>query len=211
MRGTVQGVGFRPFVYRTARALGIGGSVANTTAGVTIEAEGAPEALAGFVRAMRQGPPPPARVAAVEVLALAPSGETAFAIGPSAEAGARSATILPDLATCEDCLREIFDPRDRRYRYPFTNCTHCGPRYSIIEDLPYDRGAHVDAALPDVRGLPRRIRGSGGPPLPRRAQCLPCLRAELGAVGSGGEGRSRNVTRRCLRLPRRSAAAPSLR
>ena len=139
VQGTVQGVGFRPFVYRTACELGIGGSVANTTAGVSIEAEGPPDAVAQFVHAIRRGPAPPARVTAVDIEARAPVGDTAFEFRPTEAAGTRSATVLPDLSTCPDCLRELFDPDNRRYRYPFTNCTHCGPRYSIIEDLPYDR------------------------------------------------------------------------
>ena len=139
VRGTVQGVGFRPFVYRTAQEFGIAGSVANTPTGVSIEAEGPLSALARFVDTIRQGPPPPARVTGVAVQALFPVGEAAFQIRPSAATGVRSANILPDLSTCAACLREVFDPGDRRYRYPFTNCTHCGPRYSVIEALPYDR------------------------------------------------------------------------
>ena len=105
VRGTVQGVGFRPFVYRTACELGIGGSVANTTAGVSIEAEGPPDAVAQFVRAIRRGPAPPARVTAVDIDALAPVGDTAFEFRPTEVAGTRSATVLPDLSTCADCLQ----------------------------------------------------------------------------------------------------------
>ena len=192
VRGTVQGVGFRPFVYRTAHALGVVGSVANTTDGVIIEAEGAPEAVAGFVSAVRLGPPPPARVAEVDVLPLTPNGETAFEIRPSAAAGVRSATVLPDLSTCSDCLREVFDRGNRRYRYPFTNCTHCGPRYSIVEDLPYDRSRTSMRRFPMCAGCRSRIRGPVGSAIPRRAECLPSLRTEPGALGRGGEGGRRS-------------------
>ncbi len=139
VRGTVQGVGFRPFVFRSAVRLGLGGSVANTPAGVRIEAEGPPDAVAAFVAAIRAGPPPPAQVAGLDVETIVATGEAAFTIAPSATAGARDTGVLPDLATCAECLRELLDPADRRYRYPFINCTHCGPRYSIVEGLPYDR------------------------------------------------------------------------
>ena len=140
IRGTVQGVGFRPFVYRQANARHIGGWVANTPAGVTIEAEGSPEAIAAFLHHLRNDAPPHARIAAIETQSLPPTGSADFAIVASASDGRHGAAVLPDLATCPDCLRELFDPLNRRYRYPFINCTQCGPRYSIIEDLPYDRG-----------------------------------------------------------------------
>ena len=137
--GAVQGVGFRPFVYRQAVALGLVGWVENSPAGVSIEAEGAPDRIAALLRALRENPPPNAVVAAIDAQEIDTGGEGGFAIRHSAAAGARTASVLPDLATCEDCLAELFDPADRRYRYPFINCTHCGPRYSIVEDIPYDR------------------------------------------------------------------------
>jgi hydrogenase maturation protein HypF len=139
IRGTVQGVGFRPFVYRHATALGLSGSVVNTGAGVVVQAEGDRAALASLIETIRSRPPPHARIAAVETAECATLGEASFTIGRSAMGGERAAEILPDLATCDDCLCELFDPADRRHRYPFINCTQCGPRYSIIEDLPYDR------------------------------------------------------------------------
>ena len=137
--GVVQGVGFRPSVYRRARQFGVAGFVANSPAGVTIEAEGAAGAVADFVRTVVDAPPRGARVVNVEIETLAPIGDVAFEVRTSLLEGERAAAVLPDLATCDDCLRELFDPADRRHRYPFTNCTHCGPRYSIVEDLPYDR------------------------------------------------------------------------
>jgi hydrogenase maturation protein HypF len=136
--GTVQGVGFRPFVWREATARGLAGYVVNTPGGVTLEAEGTAESVEALVGALRQPPPPAATVTLAREM-LAPIGETGFSIRDSALGGTRSAAVLPDLATCDACLAEVLDPRNRRYRYPFTNCTHCGPRYSIITDLPYDR------------------------------------------------------------------------
>ncbi|MDE2133203.1 MAG: carbamoyltransferase HypF [Alphaproteobacteria bacterium] len=139
VRGAVQGVGFRPFVYRQAQKLGVSGWVENTAFGVRLEAEGIPDAIATLLRMIREIPPPNASIVSIDVEELNWRGDDGFVIRPSAADGARSAQILPDLATCEDCLRELFDPNDRRYLYPFINCTHCGPRYSIVEDVPYDR------------------------------------------------------------------------
>jgi hydrogenase maturation protein HypF len=139
VRGAVQGVGFRPFVYRRATALGLAGWVYNSGEGVAVEAEGGADDLSMFLDALRTSPPKNAMVAAIDVQRIEPRGEAAFTIRPSETTGARLAQPLPDLATCPDCLAELFDPTDRRYRYPFTNCTQCGPRFSIIEDMPYDR------------------------------------------------------------------------
>jgi hydrogenase maturation protein HypF len=139
VRGAVQGVGFRPFVYREATAHGLAGWVGNSPEGVTIEVEGGSDGIAGLVEAIRRSPPGPARVAGVTMQAIAPCGEGGFSIRNSRADGAREAQILADLATCDACLAEMRDPADRRYRYPFVNCTQCGPRYSIVEDIPYDR------------------------------------------------------------------------
>lgn len=139
VRGAVQGVGFRPFVHRRATALRLAGWVSNSGEGVTVEAEGHADALSALVATIRQSPPPNAKVTAVEIREIEPVGEAIFAIRPSKTADVRTAHVLPDIATCPDCLAELFDSSDRRYRYPFINCTECGPRYSIIEDMPYDR------------------------------------------------------------------------
>ncbi len=139
VRGAVQGVGFRPFIYRRAAALGLAGWVSNGADGVTVEAEGAADRLAVLVGVIRQMPPPNAAVVGIETQEMVPWGEAGFAIRESEAVGTRSTQVLPDLATCEAFLSELFDPRDRRYLYPFINCTRCGPRYSIVEDLPYDR------------------------------------------------------------------------
>ncbi len=139
VQGIVQGVGFRPFVYALARRSGLTGFVFNDSRGVTIEVEGAAAALEGFREALLTEAPPLARIEHCEVEELAPCHDRAFVIAHSREALERSALISPDTATCVDCLRELFDPQDRRYFYPFINCTNCGPRFTIIEDVPYDR------------------------------------------------------------------------
>lgn len=139
IHGAVQGVGFRPFVYRLATELKLTGWVLNSAQGVFIEAEGPKEQLEEFLRRLERDKPPRAFIQSLEASWLDPIGYMEFSIRHSDESGQKIAFILPDIATCPDCLREIFDPRDRRYRYPFTNCTNCGPRFSIIEALPYDR------------------------------------------------------------------------
>jgi hydrogenase maturation protein HypF len=139
VRGAVQGVGFRPFVHRQATGLGLAGWVANSAEGVLIEAEGERGGLNALVDAIRNSAPRHATVTQIQVAEARPLGETTFAIRPSARGGSRAAQVLPDLAPCEACLAELFDPSDRRRGYPFINCTQCGPRFSIIEDLPYDR------------------------------------------------------------------------
>ena len=138
IRGAVQGVGFRPFVYRLATGLGLSGWVANTSQGVTVEVEGPQARLEEFVLRVEQDAPPRSSISSLEFSVLDEAGYAGFEIRESA-GGPKTAVVLPDIATCADCLREIFDLSDRRYRYPFTNCTNCGPRFSIVESLPYDR------------------------------------------------------------------------
>lgn len=137
--GAVQGVGFRPFVYRLAMEMGLGGWVLNSSAGLVVEVDGAPEELQRFLCRLEAEQPAAAVVLAREASFLAPAGFTRFEIVASDQASERSAAVLPDLATCPQCLAELSDPANRRYRYPFTNCTQCGPRYSIVLDIPYDR------------------------------------------------------------------------
>jgi len=128
MTGAVQGVGFRPFVYRLASTEKLGGFVCNTGDGVSIEVEGAMPALERFLTRLDSELPPHAAVFRRRTAPLAPVGDDAFVIAPSAQASAGGAVVMADLATCPDCLREILDPGDRRHRYPFTSCVHCGPR-----------------------------------------------------------------------------------
>ncbi|MCL4506094.1 MAG: carbamoyltransferase HypF [Chloroflexi bacterium] len=139
IRGAVQGVGFRPFVYRLAAEMGLPGWVINSSQGVFIEVEGDKARLDTFLLRIEREKPPRSFIQSLESSFLDPLGFDTFEIRHSEESGAKSVLVLPDLAICPDCLREIFDPSNRRYLYPFTNCTNCGPRYSIIEGLPYDR------------------------------------------------------------------------
>lgn len=144
--GIVQGVGMRPFVYREAMAHGICGWVLNAGDGVHIEAHAPGEALDEFVDALSEHAPAASRVEHVEVVDLAPgnwdaANERDFRIVASQDQTAHTTLISPDIATCDDCLRELFDPADRRFHYPFINCTNCGPRFTIIRSLPYDRAA----------------------------------------------------------------------
>lgn len=144
--GIVQGVGMRPFVYREAMAHGICGWVLNAGDGVHIEAHAQSETLDEFVAALSEHAPAASRVEHVEVMDLAPgdrnaANEQGFRIVASQDQTAHTTLISPDIATCDDCLRELFDPADRRFHYPFINCTNCGPRFTIIRSLPYDRAA----------------------------------------------------------------------
>ena len=141
VRGAVQGVGFRPFVYRLAGELAVRGFVRNSAEGAWIEAEAESDGavLGQFVSRLRSELPPRSFITSLELSHLPPLGFADFRIEESSSASPSVAVVLPDLATCPDCVRELFDPRNRRHRYPFINCTQCGPRYSIVEAMPYDR------------------------------------------------------------------------
>ena len=139
IRGAVQGVGFRPFVYRLATELGLAGWVSNTSQGVFIEAEGTKDVLDQFVLRVGREKPPRSFVQSFEFSFLDPVGFKSFEIKESDGTGPKTVLVLPDIATCPECLSEMSDPSNRRYLYPFTNCTNCGPRFSIILSLPYDR------------------------------------------------------------------------
>jgi hydrogenase maturation protein HypF len=154
VRGAVQGVGFRPFVHRLAHELGLGGRVVNDGRGVRLEVEGPPGALELFRERLRSGPPRAAVIETITERALEPVGEGEFRIRASDGDAAKSVAVLPDLATCPACLEEVFDPAARRFGYPFTNCTDCGPRFSIVVDLPWDRPRttmRAFALCPDCR------------------------------------------------------------
>ncbi|RNC68158.1 MAG: carbamoyltransferase HypF [Desulfuromonadales bacterium] len=147
IEGIVQGVGFRPFVFRLAERHGMTGWVRNTTAGVIIEAEGDAGQLAAFAAGLEREAPPLAVIAGVATAEVPPVGDTAFTILES-EGSSGTVRVPPDGDVCPDCLRELFDPADRRYRYPFINCTNCGPRYSLITGIPYDRPNTTMASFP---------------------------------------------------------------
>lgn len=203
--GIVQGVGFRPFVYREAVARGLAGWVLNASDGVHVEVAGPREAVADFARTLREDAPAAARVEDVRVAwdadavgtsdtdgapAKATADAAAFEIRHSEADAARTTLVSPDIATCPDCLRELFNPADRRYHYPFINCTNCGPRFTIIRDLPYDRPATSMAAFP----LCPECAAEYADPLDRRFHAQPdaCFACgphitwrERGASGAG--------------------------
>ena len=139
LRGAVQGVGFRPFVYRLATEMSLTGWVLNSSSGLTVEVEGPPEALRRFEERIESERPKASVVNVHESVWLAAEGATRFEIHASDADTGKSVNVLPDLATCSDCRAELFDPANRRFQYPFTNCTNCGPRYTIVVDIPYDR------------------------------------------------------------------------
>jgi hydrogenase maturation protein HypF len=139
VRGIVQGVGFRPFVYKLARSLGLSGYVFNSSAGVTIEIEGLTSEVEDFLKTLKENPPQLAEIAEIAVSEVAVEAGAGFSILNSREEAGEFALVSPDTGTCEACWRDFGDPSNRRYGYPFTNCTHCGPRYTIIRDIPYDR------------------------------------------------------------------------
>ena len=141
IRGVVQGVGFRPWVYRLATQGELGGHVRNDATGVTIEAFGSEEAIDLFMRRLEESPPPAAAIGEIRSWTIQADAVAPFSIVHSQETAERRISIPPDLATCPECVSEIFNPADRRYRYPFTNCTNCGPRFTITRDVPYDRPA----------------------------------------------------------------------
>ena len=143
LTGAVQGTGFRPCVYRLARELQLAGFVRNTTGGLHIEVEGEREDLRAFQDRLERERPPASVILSAEESWLEPTGATGFEILESEQSGSIEAAVLPDLATCPDCLAELRDPRERRFGYPFTNCTRCGPRFTIVLDLPYDRSRTV--------------------------------------------------------------------
>jgi len=139
LRGAVQGVGFRPFVYRLATQMALTGWVFNSSAGLVVEVEGRTEALENFAERLEREKPALSVVNVRESAWIATEGATHFEILASDHESAKTVNVLPDLATCPQCREELFDPANRRFHYPFTNCTDCGPRYTIVVDIPYDR------------------------------------------------------------------------
>ena len=139
VRGIVQGVGFRPYIYRLAHQFGLAGNILNSESGVLVEIEGHATDVEAFLSAMPREAPPLARILELEQTQIGPLGETVFTILESTRLHRAGTLISPDIATCDDCVREMFDPADRRYLYPFINCTNCGPRFTIVRGVPYDR------------------------------------------------------------------------
>jgi hydrogenase maturation protein HypF len=188
--GIVQGVGFRPFLYRLATVHGVSGWVRNTSVGVTAELEGDEATLQRLLVKIPEEAPPLAAIAKLQASAMEPKGDEGFIILPSNRGGG-SVQIAPDGGVCPDCLRELFDPADRRYRYPFITCTNCGPRYSIVTGVPYDRPFTTMAGFP----LCERCREEYVTPGNRRfhaqpiacPECGPRLRFVDAGNGSGNE------------------------
>jgi hydrogenase maturation protein HypF len=204
VRGAVQGVGFRPFVYRLAAAEALAGWVANTSEGLVIEVEGARDRLDRFVRRLASERPPHAVVHRMDSIDRAPTGASGFEIRASEEAGPSTTWLLPDLAPCADCCRELFDPVDRRHRYPFLNCTCCGPRYTIIETLPYDR---ANTAMRRFAMCPA-CRGEYENPRDRRFHAQPAACPDCGPQLELWDGGGRSLAARDQAL---RAAAEALR
>ncbi|MEV4788686.1 carbamoyltransferase HypF [Streptomyces tuirus] len=176
VRGTVQGVGFRPFVHRLATDLALAGFVSNTASGVLIEVEGPPDGVADFCDRLAQEPPPLAAVTGVGFEDLPATGaESTFGIR-STDRSPGSTLLPPDTATCPDCLRELRDPADRRHRHPFVTCTHCGPRFTIATGMPYDRAVTTMAGFPMCAACAREY----GDPLDRRFHAQPVACPDCG-------------------------------
>ncbi len=183
VRGAVQGVGFRPFVYRLATELALRGWVLNSSQGVFLEVEGERPAVDQFLLRLGKERPPRSVIQSLESSRLDPVGYESFEIRFSEESGPKTVLILPDIATCSDCLREVFDPYNRRHRYPFTNCTNCGPRFTIIKSLPSRSAEHVDEEIQDVSGLRGRVSRSAEPPLSRSTERVSALWSPTRTLG----------------------------
>ncbi len=169
VEGTVQGVGFRPFIYRLAHELDLGGHVLNDAHGVVIDAQGTPAAIDELLARIPAEAPPLAVVEQLSVSEQRLGARTPFVIAASAAGTSRDAPVAPDSATCPDCLRELFDPADRRFRYPFINCTNCGPRFTIVRGIPYDRPLTTMAGFV----MCERCRAEYEDPLDRRFHAQP--------------------------------------
>src|SRR5664279_5650004 len=182
LRGIVQGVGFRPFVYNLARRLDLAGYVLNDSSGLIAEVEGARSAIDAFLEALGTEHPPLAWIQDRAVTSLPPTGEGEFRIRPSVAETGKFALISPDIATCAACLADCTDPGNRRFGYAFTNCTNCGPRYTIIRDIPYDRPHTTMAGF----AMCAPCRAEYEDPANRRFHAQPNACAACGPALSGG-------------------------
>ncbi len=184
--GLVQGVGFRPFVWREATRLGLSGWVSNDPAGVVVEVEGYADAVTSLLAAL-QTPPPLARVDQVQQRFVATTGELGFEVRISDVIGARVAQVSPDTATCGDCLRELRDPSDRRFGYPFLNCTNCGPRFTIVLSVPYDRSRTTMASFPMCRACATEYQDPRNRRFHAEPVCCPACGPALEIIGAAGD------------------------
>ena len=193
IKGIVQGVGFRPFVYNLARRLELGGWVLNNSQGVELEIEGGDDSVTAFLYELEHGAPPLAVIDEVTVRQCALQGELEFYIRQSEEQGTNRAWVSPDVATCADCRREIADPEDKRYGYAFTNCTNCGPRYSIIKDVPYDRGATTMAEFPMCPSCQAEYDDPGNRRFHAQPNACPVCGPQYALVSQAGKWAGRDV------------------
>jgi hydrogenase maturation protein HypF len=185
--GVVQGVGFRPFVHSLATALSLTGRVGNDVDGVFIEVEGPPPDVENFLLALRGNAPPLAEIERVTTVEARPTGGTGFTIVASDPAGLRHALVPSDSATCADCLRELADPADRRFGYPFTNCTHCGPRFTIVRDVPYDRPLTTMSGFPMCEACTEEYDDPTDRRFHAQPTCCPACGPRLSLVDGRGE------------------------
>jgi len=185
--GIVQGVGFRPFVYRLALARGLAGFVANTPEGVVVEAQGSAPRLRDFLAALRREAPPLAWIGEIGSSSLALGDEEGFALLPSTASGPVSTLISPDVAVCEACLAEFLNPTDRRFRYPFINCTNCGPRYTIVERIPYDRPFTTMRGFVMCAACQREYDDPADRRFHAQPNCCPDCGPQLSLVGAAGK------------------------
>lgn len=185
IKGLVQGVGFRPFVYHLAQDLGLSGSIVNSSQGVLVEVQGGATALENFAKQLQSQKPPQAAISSYQILDIPVAGDGGFVILSSDHSGAAATLISPDLATCPECLAELFDPADRRYLYPFINCTNCGPRYTIISDIPYDRSSTTMSGF----AMCAHCRHEYDDPSDRRFHAQPNACPECGPVVSLLDGK----------------------
>jgi hydrogenase maturation protein HypF len=186
VEGIVQGVGFRPFVHALAGRLGLAGLVGNDAGGVFVEVEGAAETVERFLEALAAEAPPLAVIERVTATPLEPIGASGFAIAPSLAGGDRQTLVSPDTATCADCLRELADPADRRFRYPFINCTNCGPRFTIVRDVPYDRPATTMAGFAMCAECAREYEDPADRRFHAQPVCCPACGPTLALLDRGG-------------------------
>ena len=189
VEGIVQGVGFRPFVYALASGLGLGGLVGNDAGGVFAEVEGTPAAIGEFLRLLARDAPPLARVNRVRTRAMEPTGSPGFSIvasEPDGPGAARRALVSADTATCTDCLRELADPADRRFGYPFINCTNCGPRFTIVRDVPYDRARTTMARFTMCPACAAEYGDPGNRRFHAEPTCCPACGPSLALISPAG-------------------------
>ena len=186
VEGVVQGVGFRPYVHGLAHRFGLSGRVGNDTAGVFVEIEGAEQAVSEFLATLPAQAPPLAVIEQVRTSPLAPTGESGFHIVSSNAAGRRDTLISADTATCDDCLRELADPTDRRFDYPFINCTNCGPRFTIVRDVPYDRPFTTMAPFAMCQACAREYHDPTDRRFHAQPVCCPACGPRLRLIDAGG-------------------------